>query len=149
MLHLWSLATWGVHITHDAGMPEWIDQPVTNWVIENLTLSDESFSDGGKWTLRLPATLHLLTAWWMDEYCEDLYITCIDPNGITLHRSLIEQEFQENIPRIHVANIPLSHLWYTVDGFYTFTFTYFYGGLPYEHFGSFRFRLERKGIGHE
>ena len=30
MLHLWSLATWNLEVTHDAGNPEWVDAPVTN-----------------------------------------------------------------------------------------------------------------------
>lgn len=40
-------------------------------------------------------------------------------------------------------------VWYTVDGFYTFTFTYFYGGLPYQHYGSFRILLTQKEEAHE
>ena len=144
MLHLWSLATWGVHITHDAGMAEWIDTPVTNWIIENLSPSGGHSFDGDKWTIRLPSQLQLLTAWYMDEYCEHLYFTFVDPRGITLYRDLVELEFQEDIPKIHIAGIPLTHLWYTVDGFYTFTFTYFYGGMPYQQFGSFRFMIVQK-----
>ena len=148
MLHLWSLATSGIHITHDAGMPEWIDTPVTNWTIDNLSPSAGHSFDGNKWTIRLPSTLHLLTAWYMDEFCDGLYLTYTDPNGITLYRDLLEREVQEDIPKTHIAGIPLSHLWYTVDGFYTFTFTYFYGGFPYQHFGSFRFMLARKENNH-
>lgn len=145
MLHLWSMATWGLQITHDAGMPEWIDMPVTNWTIANLSSNEGHSFDGEKWTIRLPETLHLLSAWYMDELCEHLYISCIDPRGITLQKILDELEVQENLPRIHIAGIPLTHLWYTVDGFYTFTFAYFYGGLPYQHYGSFRIMLTQRG----
>ena len=144
MLHLWSIATWNLHITHDAGAPEWIDTPVTNWTIDNLSAFDGHFFDGDMWTIRLPSTLQLLTAWYMDELCEHLYMTCIDPRGITLQKIVDELEVQEDIPRLNVAAIPLSHLWYTVDGFYTFTFAYLYGGYPYQHFGSFRLMLARK-----
>ena len=49
----------------------------------------------------------------------------------------------------YIHKIRHSHLWYTVDGFYTFTFAYFYGGLPYQHFGSFRILLMREGSVHE
>ena len=149
MLHLWSLATSGVHITHDAGMAEWIDKPITEWIIDEVMWNEGKSFDGEKWTIRLPEYLHLLTAWYMDEYCESLYYTCIDPRGKTLHRNLIDQEFHEDLPRMHIAGISLNRLWYTVDGCYTFTFTYFYGGLPYEQLGSFRFRLARREIGHE
>lgn len=149
MLHLWSLATTGTHITPDAGMPEWIDKPITEWVIEKLSERDGHTFDGEKWVIRLPQTLHLLTAWYVDEYCEHLYFTCIDPNGITLRRELLDRAVLENVPRTNIAVIPLSHLRYTVDGFYTFTFTYFYGGYPYQHFGSFRFMLAQKGNNHE
>jgi len=149
LLHLWSLATWGLDITHDAGTPEWIDTPVTNYTIDNLSASGGHSFDGEKWTIRLPKTLQLLTAWYMDELCEHLYFTCIDPNGITLYRLLDELEVQEHIPRLHVHGMPLTHLWYTVDGFYTFTFTYFFGGFPYQRFGSFRLMLVKKEQEHE
>lgn len=141
MLHLWSLATWNLDVTHDAGNPEWIDAPVTNWNVDNLATGAGNTFDGEKWSIRLPQPLHLLTAWYMDEICEHLYVTCIDPRGITLLKLLNEIEVQEDLPRIHLVGLPLSHLWYTVDGFYTFTFAYFYGGLPYQHFGSFRMLL--------
>ncbi len=41
------------------------------------------------------------------------------------------------------------HLWSTVEGFYTFIFAYMYGGLPYQHFGSFRIMLMQKEETHE
>lgn len=141
MLHLWSLATWNLEVTHDAGNPEWIDTPVTNWKFESLAANEAQFFDGEKWTIRLPQPLNLLTAWYMDEVCEHLFMTCIDPRGITLHKLLNEVEVQEDIPKIHLAGIPLSHLWYIVNGFYTFTFAWFYGGWPYQHAGSFRMLL--------
>ena len=141
MLHLWSLATWNLEVTHDAGQPEWIDTPVTNWNFDNLAEGEGNYFDGEKWTVSLPQELHLLTAWYMDEFCEHLYISCIEPRGKTLMKILEEIEFQEDIPKIHLASIPLSHLWYTEDGFYTFTFAYFYGGLPNQHFGSLRLLL--------
>ena len=109
MLHLWSLATWNFEITHDAGHPEWIDTPITNWNIKNLRASEGNTFDGEKWTIRLPQSLNLLTAWYMDEVCEHLYLTCIDPRGITLLKLLDEIEVQEDIPKIHLAGIPLSH----------------------------------------
>ena len=133
MLHLWSLATTGTHITPDAGMPEWIDKPITEWIIEDLSESNGHTYDGDKWIIRLPQTLHLLTAWYVDEICEHLFFTCIDPNGITLYREILDREMLEDIPRTNIAGIPLSHLWYTENGFYTFTFTYFFGGFPYQH----------------
>ena len=141
MLHLWSLATWNLEVTHDAGNPEWIDTPVTNWKFESLAANEAQFFDGEKWTIRLPQPLNQLTAWYMDEVCEHLFMTCIDPRGITLHKLLNEVEVQEDIPKIHLAGIPLSHSWNTVNGFYTFTFAWFYGGWPYQHSGSFRMLL--------
>lgn len=108
MLHLWSLATWNLEITHDAGNPEWIDTPVTNWKFESLAANEAHSFDGDKWTIRLPQPLNLLTAWYMDEVCEHLFLTCIDPRGITLHKLLNEIEVQEDIPKIHLAGIPLS-----------------------------------------
>ena len=149
MQHLWSVATWDSTITHDAGMPEWIDRPLTEWKFDSRDLIGGNPFDGTKCAIQLPQTLHLVTAWYMDELCEDLYLTCIDPRGITLYRDLLEQKFQESIPTIKIAGIPLTRLWYTVDGTYTFTFAYFFGGLPYQHLGSYRFRLvrEEKGRG--
>lgn len=141
MLHLWSLATWNMEITHDAGGPEWIDAPLTNYRLGRLDTGGPHSFDGEMWTVRLPQPLHLLTAWHMDEYCEHLYLTCIDPRGITLRKILREVEVQEDLPKTHLTGLPLNHLWYTVDGAYTFTFAYLYGGLPYQHFGSFRIML--------
>jgi len=141
VLHLWSLATFGVDITHDAGKPEWIDAPVTGWTIDDLSPSGGHTFDGETWTIRLPETMYLLTAWYMDELCEHLYVTCLDPRGKTVWKMLDELEVEENLPRLNIAAVPLTHLWYTVDGLYTFTFAYFYGGLPYQHFGSFRIML--------
>jgi len=136
VLHLWSVATWNLEVTHDAGQPEWLDAPVTSWTIESLESSAEHSFDGEKWTVILPQPLNLLTAWHMDEPCDQLYLTCIDPRGKTLIRLLEEIPYRDDIPRIHLASIALSHLWYTENGFYTFTFAYFYGGLPYQRFGS-------------
>ncbi len=141
MLHLWSVATWELEVTHDAGQPEWIDAPVTDWNIGNVESSDESFFDGEKWTVRLPQPLHLFTAWHMDEPCDQLYVTCIDPRGNTLARLLQDITYGDHIPRIHLASIALNHLWYTEDGFYAFTFAYFFEGLPYQRYGSLRLRL--------
>lgn len=141
MLHLWSLATWNLEVTHDAGHPEWIDTPITNWNFDNLAESEGNYFDGEKWTVSLPQPLHLFTAWYIDELCDQLYLTCIDPRGKTLIRLLEEIPYRDEIPRIHLASIALSHLCYTENGFYTFTFAYFYGGLPYQRYGSFRLRL--------
>ena len=144
MLHLWSLATWGIDVTHDAGKPEWIDTPVTRINIGDLSPGEGRNFDGSRWTVRLPRTLYLLTAWYMDELCEHLYVTCQDPHGITVQRILDELEVEEDLPRLHIAGINLKHLWYTVDGIYTFTSAFCYGGLPYQHLGSFRVMLAQK-----
>ena len=80
----------------------------------------------------------------MDELCEHLYVTCLDPRGVTLHKQLNELEVHEDLPKVHLTGLPLDRLWYTVDGFYTFTLAYFYGGLPYHQFGSFRILLTQR-----
>ena len=99
MQHLWSVATWNLEITHDAGRPEWIDTPITNYRFRNLASSGLHAYDGEKWSVRLPRPLHLLTAWYTDEYCEQLYVTCIDPRGITLRRLLRDVGAQEDLPK--------------------------------------------------
>ena len=149
MLHLWSLATRHVDITHDAGQPEWIDAPITNYTIDSLSASEGHHFDGEKWTIRLPRDLRLMTAWYIDELCEQLLFTCIDPNGITLFRQLHDLEFREDIPRLSVHGLPLAHLWYTVTGVYAFTFNLCYDGLPYQRSGSFRLLLETSEVGYE
>lgn len=141
MQHLWSLATWNLEITHDAGEPEWIDTPVTRLALEDIVTPEQSRFDGEKWIVPLLKPLNLLTAWYMDELCEHLYVTCIDPRGITVHKLLHELDVQEDLPKTHLTGIPLTDLWYTVDGFYTFTVAYFYGGWPYQQYGSFRLLL--------
>ncbi|MCY4061564.1 MAG: hypothetical protein OXG53_04275 [Chloroflexi bacterium] len=140
MLHLWSLATWNLEVTHDAGHPEWLDAPVTSWTIEDLETSTGNSFDGEKWTVRLPQPLNLLTAWHMDEPCDQLYLTCIDPRGKTLIRLLQEIHYRDDLPRIQLTSIALPQLWYTEDGFYEFTFAYSFDRLPYQRYGSLRLR---------
>ena len=53
MLHLWSLATWGMDITHDAGKPEWIDAPATEVSIGKHSTSEGHVFDGERWTFWL------------------------------------------------------------------------------------------------
>lgn len=81
--------------------------------------------------------------------CVTLYFTGIDPNGITLFRIMDKLKVQEDIPKLSVKGLPLTHLSYTVDGFYTFMFTYFFGVFPHQRFGSFRIMLTQKEARHE
>lgn len=118
-----------------------MDTPITSWTIESLEATAGNSFDGEKWTVRLPQPLHLFTAWYIDELCDQLYLTCIDPRGKTLIRLLEEIPYRDELPRTHLASIALPHLWYTVNGFYTFTLAYFNEGLPYQRFGSLRLRL--------
>ena len=128
MLHLWSLATWNLEVTHDAGHPEWIDAPVTNWNFDNPAESEGNYFEREMELVRLPQPLHLFTAWYIDELCDQLYLTCIDPRGKTLIRLLEETSYRDEIPRIHLASIALSHLVILRNGFYAFTFAYFGAG---------------------
>lgn len=141
MLHLWSVATWNLEVTQDAGQPEWLDTPITSWTIESLESSAGNSFDGEKWTVRLSKPLHLLTAWHMDEPCDQLYLTCIDPRGKTLMRLFQDIEPRDDISRILLTSIALPHLWYTEDGLYEFTIAYVFDGLPWQRYGSVRLRL--------
>ena len=82
--------------------PEWIDAPVTGWTIDDLSPTGGHTFDGETWTIRLPQTMYLLTAWYMDELCEHLYITCLDPRGKTVYKMLDELEVEENLPRLNM-----------------------------------------------
>lgn len=108
MLHLWSLATWNLEVTHDAGQPEWLDTPITSWTIENLEADAANAFDGEKWTVRLPQPMNLITAWFTDERCDQLYLSCIDPRGRTLMRIVEGIPYREDLPRIQLSNIALS-----------------------------------------
>ena len=118
-----------------------MDTPVTSWRIENLAESEGNYFDGEKWTVSLPQQLHLLTSWYIDEPCDHLYITCIDPHGKTLMQELEEIQVRDDLPRFHLASYPLNQLWYTVDGCYTLTLAYFSGGWLYQQYGSIRLFL--------
>lgn len=118
-----------------------LDTPVTSWKIDNIAESEGNYFDGEKWTVRLPQPLKLVTAWNVDEPCDQLYLTCIDPRGKTLIRLLQEIEPRDDIPRIQLTSIALPYLWYTEDGFYTLTVACVGGGFPFQRYGSIALRL--------
>ena len=126
MRHLWTTVTTENTVTHDAGEPEWLDLPLTDYVVgESLDLEE------------LPQREELDTAWliqsrWLMEEA-DLerpmvpIIEYRDPLGITLHNEPLTQEGSEELFIFQESSVvPLSmslrwkSTWYTVPGLYTF-----------------------------
>ena len=141
MVHLWTVATWELEITPDAGYAEWIGAPLTELTFDLWSPHDDYIMDDGVWSIPLPDTLFVYSAWHMDEVCNGLYLTCLDPRGKTIHQQLIPNDLQIDPPRVVRSSVPLTHVWYTVDGYYTFTLAHCYDGLPYLPSSSIRILL--------
>ena len=86
-------------------------------------------------------TLYVYTAWHMDEVCNGLYLTCIDPLGKTIAKVLVTRDVQVALPRVVLSSVHLDELWYTVEGFYTFTLSHCFNEMPYLPSSSFRIEL--------
>lgn len=125
MRHLWTTVTTANTVTHDAGEPEWLDLPLTDFVVGAAPEIDE-----------LPLVQELDTPWllqsrWLiDENDVGRPLLPVlefrDPLGFTLHDeavtlansegAFIPHEFT-TVPIMLTLNWP--QLWYTVPGAYT------------------------------
>ena len=133
---MWTVLTWDRTITHDAGLPEWIDTPLSELSLEELAPRTDIHLDGEMLAPRLAQPLYLFTTWFLDEVFDQLYMSIIDPRGITLHRELRNTTVDVELPSVHMKSIPLHQLWYTSEGLYTFSVAYSYKGFPCQRIGS-------------
>ena len=117
MRHLWTTVTTHETVTHDAGAPEWLDLPLSDFVVQSTPEPEQ-----------LPLIQELDPAWllqsrWLiDEVDVGLHLVPIvefrDPVGITLYNeALSPQELSSEPVRI---DLPWERTWYTFPGAYTF-----------------------------
>ena len=126
MRHLWTTVTTENTVTHDAGEPEWLDLPLTDYVVGEWQGPDE-----------LPQRIELDIAWliqsrWLMEEADvgrpmAPIIEYRDPLGFTLHNEPLTREGSEDLFVSQESSaVPLfvslswKYTWYTVPGVYTF-----------------------------
>ena len=113
-------------VTHDAGEPEWLDLPLTDFVVDATPEIDEL-----PLVQELDPPWLLQSKWLTDEIDLGRPVIPIvefrDPLGFTLMNETLSQTDSEQVfvptesttvPWVVV--LPLDHLWYTVAGVYTF-----------------------------
>lgn len=121
MQHLWSAATWEVHVNEESSDESTIGLPVTILSLDVVEKRKVGQSQTSVYPIDLERDLHLLTAWYVHDFLDKLHISFIDPNGRELW-------YNEPKPRskgistkaVHI--VPIERLWYTVDGLYEFAF---------------------------
>lgn len=123
MQHLWSAATWELHVNEELIDESTIGVPVT---ILSLDVSEkrkvaQSLSPEHK--VALERDLYLLTAWYVHDFLDKLYIALTDPSGRELwYTEPKPTSIGISTRAVHI--IPIGHLWYSVDGLYEFTFQF-------------------------
>ncbi|MDE2638350.1 MAG: hypothetical protein OXI30_18430 [Chloroflexota bacterium] len=126
MRHLWTTVTTEHTVTHDAGEPEWLDLPLTDFVLPaSLNL------DGRPVEVNLDPAWLILSNWLLDEVDVGRplmpNVEIRDPLGLTLYNNVPALNSFDNVivPRVF-STVPLlldlswHSLWYTVPGPYTF-----------------------------
>jgi len=124
--HLWTMVTTEQTVTSDAGEPEWLDLPLSDFVLpESLNLEQRPVE------LTLDPAWLIMSKWLLDEIDVGVPLVPIveirDPLGYTLYNeipalfsfegALIPREFS-TIPIL--LDVSWNHLLYTRAGRYTF-----------------------------
>lgn len=124
--HLWTTVTTENTVTHDAGEPEWLDLPLTDYVVPGLLGLED-----------LPLRVELETPWllqsrWLMEEADVgrplvPIIEYRDPLGFALYSEPLRQEGTDELFMSQESTaVPLfmslrwKNTWYTVLGLYTF-----------------------------
>ena len=126
MKHLWTTVTTANTVTHDAGQPEWLDLPLTDFVVDATPEIDD---------LPLVQALDppwlLQSRWLLDEIDVGRPLLPLvefrDPLGFTLYDEAVTLIDTEGAftPR-EFSTVPVMftlnwrHVWYSVPGVYTF-----------------------------
>lgn len=126
MRHLWTMVTTVNTVTSDAGEAEWLDLPLTDFVLpESLNLDERPVE------LNLDPAWLILSKWLLDEVDVGFPLIPIveirDPCGYTLFNEIPALSSFEGafIPREFsitpiLLDVMWSHLMYTRGGVYTF-----------------------------
>ena len=126
MQHLWTAITTMDTVTHDAGGPEWLDLPITGYIVR-ARLGEETPVEE-----KLEPAWLLQSSWLPDE--TDIgrnlipFVEFIDPLGEILFADTPEtvDEGEVYSPQAFSSvpmtfDLPWEVVWYTVPGAYTFT----------------------------
>ncbi len=127
MRHLWTTVTTENTVTHDAGEPEWLDLPLTDFVVDATPEIDEL-----PLVRELDPPWLLLSRWLIDEIDVGRPLLPLvefrDPLGFTLYSEVVTLDrSEEGIAPREFTTVPLMltlnwrHVWYTVPGVYTFS----------------------------
>ena len=81
MQHLWSTATWELGINDESHDESTIGLPVTILSLEIPGKRKTSQSGMPAQMVALDRDLYLLTAWYVHDFLDELYISLTDPNG--------------------------------------------------------------------
>lgn len=127
MRHLWTTVTTENTVTHDAGEPEWLDLPLTDFVVDATPEIDEL-----PLVRELDPPWLLLSRWLIDEINVGRPLLPLvefrDPLGFTLYSEVATLDSsEEGIAPRGFTTVPLMltlnwrHVWYTVPGVYMFS----------------------------
>ncbi len=142
MQHLWSTATWELQVNEDSYDESTIGLPVTILSLDIPEKRKTSQSTIPVHKVALDRDLHLLTAWYVHDFLDELYISFTDPNGRQLWYNE-PRPTSKGISTRAVHIIPIGHLWYSLDGLYKFTFQFGNSDGRRSELGSFRIVLNR------
>ena len=152
MRHLWTMVTTVNTVTSDAGAPEWLDLPLTDFV---LPASIDVDSLPVEFELN-PAWL-ILSNWMLDEVDVGRplmpNVEIRDPLGVTLYNAAPAlSSFGNVVTPLEFSTIPLLldlswiYMWYTVPGTYTF-FIRWTGSRATRETGKFALNITDLGSG--
>ena len=126
MRHLWTMVTTVNTVTSDAGEAEWLDLPLTDFVLPaSLILEDRPVE------LNLDPAWLILSKWMLDEVDVGFPLAPIveyrDPLGVTLYNQMPNlSSFEDAVISREYTTVPIvldlswTYIWYTVPGLYTF-----------------------------
>ena len=142
MQHLWSAATWELQVNDESHDESTIGLPVTILSLDIPEKRKTSQSVIPIHRVALDRDLYLLTAWYVHDFLDELYISLIDPNGRQLWYTVAKSRSKGiSTKALHV--IPIRNLRYSTDGLYTFRFQFGNDKGRRSEIGFFRVVLNR------
>lgn len=109
MQHLWSAATWELHVNEGSSDESTIGVPVTILSLDIPRKRKASQFQTPVYEIALERDLYLLTAWYVHDFLDKLYISCTDPNGRQLWYNE-PKPTSKGISTRAVHVIPIGHL---------------------------------------
>ena len=144
MQHLWSAATWEVRVNEESSDDSTIGLPVTILSLDIVGKRKVGQSQPPVHNVALDRDLYLLTAWYVHDFLDKLYISLTDPNGRQLWYTEAKSRSKGILTKaVHI--LPIRDLRYSVDGLYTFYFHFGNDEGRNSETGSFRIVLNRSG----